>query len=41
MNVATTYKLTNAYITSNPIPVKESDWMWSRLRQGKKKNLGA
>ncbi len=38
MNIATTYKLANAYITSNPIPVKESV-MWSRLRQGKKKNL--
>lgn len=40
MNIATTYKLANAYITSNPVPVKESV-MWSRLRQGKKKNLFA
>ena len=38
MNVAATYKLANAYITSKPAPVKESV-MWSRLRQGKKKNL--
>ena len=38
MNIATTYKLANAHITSNPVPVKESV-MWSRLRQGKKKNL--
>lgn len=36
MDVTTTYKLANAYI--NPSPVKESV-MWSRLRQGKKKNL--
>lgn len=38
MNIATTYNLANAYINSNPLPVKESV-MWSRLRQGKKNKL--
>ena len=38
MNIATTYSLANAYINAEPTPIKESV-MWSRLRQGKKKNL--
>ena len=38
MNVATTYRLATAYLNTNPVPVKESV-MWSRLRQGKKKNV--
>lgn len=38
MSITTAYNLVNAYINSNPVPVKESV-MWSRLRQGKKKKL--
>ena len=38
MNVATTYNQASAYLSHNAGPVKESV-MWSRLRQGKKKNL--
>lgn len=38
MDITATYKLANAYMNTPPAPVKESV-MWSRLRQGKKKNL--
>lgn len=38
MSITTAYNLVNAYINSNPAPVKESV-MWSRLRQRKKKKL--
>ena len=38
MNITATYKLANAYMNTQPAPVKESV-MWSRLRQGKRKNL--
>ena len=38
MNLHRTYTLANAYLKPQSTPVKESV-MWSRLRQGKKKNL--
>ena len=38
MNIATTYNNATAYIRSQSGPVKDSV-MWSRLRQGKKKNI--
>lgn len=38
MHISRTYTLANAYMNARPAPVKESI-MWSRLRQGKKKNL--
>lgn len=38
MNISTTYSLAYAYLTTRRPPLKESV-MWSRLRQGKRKNL--
>lgn len=38
MDIYGTYSLADAYLTPQSTPVKESV-MWSRLRQGKKKNL--
>lgn len=38
MNISATYTLANAYINTESAPIKESV-MWSRLRQGKKKNI--
>ena len=38
MNILETYTLANAYLTSRLPHVKESV-MWSRVRQGKKKNI--